>query len=95
MSETTQTVTKPIHKIRHGAVSASIWQKDTKNGLMFNVAFQRSYRDGEVWKNTGSFGRRDLLALSLIATRAFEWIAAHARKATSPAQPPEPDDVPF
>lgn len=86
---------KPVHKIRHGAVSASIWRKDTDKGPMFNVSFQRSYRDGEAWKNSSTFGRRDLLALGLIATRTFEWIAIQARAAITPAPPPEPDDGPF
>ena len=95
MPKSKQTGTRPVHKIRHGAVNASIWRKDTERGPMFNVTFQRSYRNGEDWKNTGVFGRRDLLALSLIATRAFEWVAAQVRKATLPTQPPELDDVPF
>ena len=43
---------------------------------MFNVTFQRSYKDGENWKTSSSFGRNNLLVLSLIAARAFEWIAS-------------------
>ena len=72
---------QPIHKIRYGAVSASIWRKDTSTGPMFNVTFQRSYKDGEVWKHSASFGRRDLLVLGLIAARSFEWIATQPRGA--------------
>jgi hypothetical protein len=41
---------------------------------MFNVTFQRSYKDGETWKTSASFGRNNLLVLSLVAARAFEWI---------------------
>ena len=66
---------QPIHKIRHGAVSASIWQQETEKGPLFNVTFQRSYKDGDDWKNSSSFGRNNLLVVSLIAARAFEWIA--------------------
>lgn len=95
MPSSTNAGTKPVHKIRHGAVSASIWRKDTEKGPMFNVSFQRSYREGEKWQNSASFGRRDLLTLGLIATRAFEWIAIQVRAATAPTLPPEPDDVPF
>ena len=64
----------PAHKIRHGAVSASIWRQETDKGVMFNVTFQRSYKEGEEWKSSSSFGRNNLLVLSLIAARAFEWI---------------------
>ena len=70
-----------MHKIRHGAISASIWRQDTDKGPMYNVTFQRSYRDGENWKTSTSFGRNNLLVLSLIAARAFEWIASQ------PAEP--------
>lgn len=72
---------QPVHKIRHGAVSASIWKQDSEKGPLFNVTFQRAYKDGENWKNSSSFGRQNLLVLSLIAARAFEWIAAQSGKA--------------
>ena len=65
---------QPVHKIRHGFVSASIWRQETDKGDMFNVTFQRSYKDGDAWKNSSSFGRNNLLVVSLIAARAFEWI---------------------
>jgi hypothetical protein len=73
---------QPVHKIRHGAVSASIWRTETEKGPVFNVTFQRSYKDGDEWKNTVSFGRNNLLVIGLMAARAFEWIAnqSQARK---------------
>ena len=48
---------------------------------MFNVTFQRAYKDGDAWKHSISFGRNNLLIVSLIAARAFEWIAAQAQTA--------------
>ena len=66
---------QPVHKIRHGAISASIWRQETEKGPLFNVSFQRSYKDGEEWKSSTSFGAHNLLVVSLIATRAFEWIS--------------------
>jgi hypothetical protein len=71
---------QPVHKIRHGAISASIWRQDTEKGPLHNVTFQRSYKDGDTWKNSTSFGRRDLLVISLIAARAFEWIGSQPRQ---------------
>jgi hypothetical protein len=70
---------QPVHKIRHGAVSASIWRQDTERGAMFNVTFQRSYKEGDAWKHTANFGRNDLLVLSLLATRSFEWIGTQSQ----------------
>jgi hypothetical protein len=72
---------QPVHKIRHGAVSASIWRLETDKGSLFNVTFQRSYKDGDEWKNSTSFGRNNLLVVSLIAARAFEWIGNQPRQA--------------
>jgi hypothetical protein len=66
---------KPVHQIRHGAISASIWKQPTANGSVYNVTFQRSYKDGQDWKTSTVFGRSNLLVLSLIAGRAFEWIS--------------------
>jgi hypothetical protein len=73
----------PVHKIRHGAVSASVWQQETDKGTLFNVTFQRVYRDGNAWKNSTSFGKQHLLVIGLIAARAFEWIANQPRSAKS------------
>ena len=66
---------QPVHHIRHGAVSASIWRQETDKGPMFNVTFQRSYKEGDAWKTSTSFGRSNLLVLGLIAARAYEWIS--------------------
>jgi hypothetical protein len=57
----------PIHHIRAGALSASIWLQDTAKGPMYNVTFQRSYREGADWKTSNSFGRDQLLVLSHIS----------------------------
>ena len=79
---------QPVHKIRHGAVSASIWSQETDKGQMFNVTFQRAYKDGDTWKNSTSFGRNNLLVVSLIAARAFEWIGnqpRHPRRHQTPS----------
>jgi hypothetical protein len=72
----TRTDNQPVHKIRYGAMTASIWRQEGEKGPMFNVSFQRSYKEGQTWKTSTSFGRSDLLVLSLMATEAFQWIGA-------------------
>jgi hypothetical protein len=79
-NQTAQNSNKPVHTIRNGSISASIWRQDTEKGPMFNVTFQRSYKEGEEWKNSTSFGWNNLLLLSLLAMRAFEWIASQPRQ---------------
>jgi hypothetical protein len=95
MPKSEKVSTKPVHKIRHGAVSASIWRRDTDKGPMHNVTFQRAYRAGEDWKNTSSFGRKDLLVVGLIAARAYEWIASQHGKPKSSGRAEQPDDAPY
>ena len=58
---------KPVRTLRHGVISASIWRQDTEKGPMFNVTFQRSYKEGEEWKSSTSFGRNNLLLPSFMA----------------------------
>ena len=95
MTKPTKGSSQPVQKIRHGAVSASIWRQETKKGPMFNVTFQRAYKDGDEWKNSTSFGRKELLVLSFTATRAFEWVMNQPRKAQQSAESPKSeDDVP-
>jgi hypothetical protein len=63
---------------------------------MFNVTFQRAYKDGDDWKNSTSFGRKDLLVLGFIAARAFEWIGTQPRKSKPLPDSQGPnEDVPF
>jgi hypothetical protein len=66
----------PVRTLRHAGISASIWKNETEKGTMFSVTFERSYKDkgSDEWKHTQSFGRNNLLLLSLLASRAFEWI---------------------
>jgi hypothetical protein len=41
---------------------------------MYNVTFTRSYKDGEDWKDSASFGSDDLLVLGKIANDCHTWI---------------------
>jgi hypothetical protein len=79
---TPSTTNQPVHRIRSGAITASIWRQETAKGPMFNVTFQRSYRENgsDEWKTSASFGKNNLLVLSLIAARAFEWISAQPKE---------------
>jgi hypothetical protein len=61
---------KPVAKLRLGRISAAIWKNDTDKGSLFNVSFQRTYKEGEEFKNSQSFGRDDLLVLAKLADQA-------------------------
>ncbi len=65
---------KPVYEIRVGGIRASIWRNDTDKGPRYNTTFDRSYRDGEEWKTSDSFGRDDLLTLGFVAQESLRWI---------------------
>lgn len=77
----TETKNRPVHQVRFGNVRAAIWANQTERGPMFNVTVSRSYKtkDGDgkdVWSDTDSFGRDDLLVLAKAIDHAHSWIHA-------------------
>jgi len=65
---------KPVHRIRLSNISAAIFQNTNSEGRVFyNFAFDRSYKDGEEWKNTQNFGREDLLLLRKVIDQSHSW----------------------
>lgn len=74
---------QPIQKLRIGRIGASIFENTTAEGNSFyNVQFDRSYRDGDEWKRTKSFGRDDLLALAKLADQTHSFIVERQQNAT-------------
>ena len=65
--------TKPVNEIRIGSIRAAIWKNKTGESIRHNVTFSRSYKDGDEWKTSDSFGRDDLPKLILAAQKAYEW----------------------
>ena len=70
---------KPSKVIRAGSVSASIWEsKASKDGREFpvwSVRIERSYKKGDTWQRTSSYGLADLPKVQLVAAKAFEHLA--------------------
>jgi hypothetical protein len=69
---------KPAHEIRLGRIKATIWENETENGTRHNVTVSRIYKDGEEWKQTGSFGRDDLPLVAKVVDLAHSWIYEQA-----------------
>ena len=69
---------KPVKVIRLRGVSASIFanhgKSDGRDITFHKVSVQRSYKDGDEWKQTTSFGRDDLPVVNLVLKRAWEFI---------------------
>lgn len=78
MENTQPTSNKPVQKFQLRGISASVFENASKtNGrdsVFYKVAIQRTYKDGETFKTTNSFGRDDLPIVSLLAQRAWEYV---------------------
>lgn len=87
---------RPVHTVRFGALKAAVWLNETSVGPIHNVTVSRSYKDGETWKDSGSFGYDDLLPLAKALNAAHSWIneqrqkSAEARTEVEPAEDPIP-----
>jgi len=69
---------RPIKAFRVGGVRAAIWENTvTRNGretVVHSVQIDRTYKDGEEWKQTNRFDVRDLPKVELAAAKAFDFI---------------------
>ena len=64
--------------MRSRRIKATIWENETENGTRHNVTVSRIYKDGEEWKQTGSFGRDDLPLVAKVADLVHSWIYEQA-----------------
>ncbi len=70
----------PVNEVRLGRIKATIWENSTQNGKRHNVTICRIYRDGENWKESGSFGREDLPLVGKVSDLAHTWIYEHGNE---------------
>lgn len=63
--------TKPVKKFRCGNVTVAVW----KNEEFHSVTLQKSYKDGEEWKNTDSLSSGDILNAMKALERAEAYIS--------------------
>jgi hypothetical protein len=66
--------TKPAHTIRRGALKVTIWRNEGEKGPWYSVTPSRSYKQGEGWEESGSYGSDDLLPLAKMLGEADTWI---------------------
>jgi hypothetical protein len=89
-NKTDKVANRPVHTIRYGAVRAAIWRNmiDAGNASrpIYNVTFSRSYKDGDQWKETASFGADDLLVLAKTANDAHTYICGQKRSENETSQ---------
>jgi hypothetical protein len=69
----------PFLKLNAGVIKLAAWENEGKeyNGVpskFVTLKLQRSYKDGEVWKNTDSFRVNDIPVLQMLLQKAFEQV---------------------
>lgn len=66
----------PAQKFRSGALSVSIWRKESKRGDFYTVTAQRAFTqdEGKTWEYSDSFSRDDLNNLGALLMTAWSWI---------------------
>ncbi len=65
---------KPAHKIRNRDLIVTVWKNDGDKGAWYSVTPSRSYKQGQQWKESDSFGEDDLLLLAKLLDEAHSWI---------------------
>ena len=68
---------KPIHKIKVGSITLSVWNNELKTDdkviNIQNVTLQRCYKDkNEEWKNVNSFTIKDIPKIQLALSKLYE-----------------------
>lgn len=74
---------RPVHEIRFGRIRAAIWQNETEVGTRHNVTISRLFKDGDVWKDSASFGRDDLPLVAKVCDQAHSWIFEQSSNGSS------------
>jgi len=72
----------PVHELKEAAVKAAIWRRDGKSGPFYQASFVRLFKDDETgeWRDSHSFGERDLENLAKVAAQAYAWIQANKKE---------------
>lgn len=71
---------KPVEKVRVGTVQFGIFRNEGEKGPYYKAALETAYKDGDTWKATSSYGRRELINLAKAALLADSKIAELMRR---------------
>lgn len=72
---------KPAFKTQCGRISCAVWENTGSEGVYHTLTLERSYKDGEQYKTTGSFNLgSDLDALERCLFEVKVWQAIQAHK---------------
>ncbi|MAT70099.1 MAG: hypothetical protein CMJ58_11330 [Planctomycetaceae bacterium] len=67
-----QPTNKPAATLRDGSLKATLWQRQSENGVFFNVTLTRTYKDGDNYKDSNSYTGAELLRVARLAGKAYD-----------------------
>ena len=71
-------MSKPVRTFRCGAITAAVWSDskvvDHEIVEMHSIKIDRTYKNGEEWKNTHTFSTEDLPKVALVADEAYRYL---------------------
>ena len=84
---------KPVDTIRDGALKATIWRNETKEGAFYSTTLSRTYKDEHGnYHDSHSFASNEMLRVGELARRSHNRVIALKREAAREVQPGnEPD----
>lgn len=71
---------KPAKKFSLGSVSAAVWENQGENGAFYSVTLSRTYKVGDAFKESSSFGPRELPSAIALGELALGWILGETEK---------------
>lgn len=79
-------MSKPVEKFTVEGVNVSIWENQGPKGAFRTATIQLRYKDGDEWKESRSFGPKDLERIEKAALEARQRIMkAKKPEGTQPA----------
>jgi hypothetical protein len=82
--EETKPTNRPVHSARIGAVSCSVFLNKTKDGQEFPSAIiRRSYKSGDTFKDSSSYGAKHLAQLAELVSSLQSWMKSNYPEAES------------
>lgn len=83
---------KPVDTLRDGALKATIWRNETKEGAFYSTTLSRTYKDDDdKYRDSHSFASNEMLRVGELARRSHNRVIElkrdHARDKCREAEP--------
>lgn len=66
----------PVHVVRLGNISATLWDNTSKSSTWYATDISRNYQEQGEWRKSSSFRPSDLPVVQAVAKAALDWIMA-------------------